>query len=59
MTGNCAGPGSNLVTLFAYVGAIERPGTSAIVLDSSPAFFAPPQVPLDHTPVPDSPPPKA
>lgn len=58
LTGDCAAPGSHLVTLFAYVGAIERPDVSAIVLDSSPAFFAPPPVPLDHSPVPDSPPPK-
>jgi uncharacterized protein YgiB involved in biofilm formation len=59
MTGDCAGPGSNLVTLFAYVGAIERPDTSALVLESSPAFFAPLPVPLDHAPIPDAPPPKA
>jgi hypothetical protein len=59
ITGGCAGPGSNLVSLFAFVGAIERPQDSTIVLGSSPAFFAPPTVPLDRTAVPDSPPPKA
>jgi hypothetical protein len=59
LSNGCAAPGANLVTLFAYAGPIERPVTPAVALDSSPAFVAVPVVPLDHTRLPDSPPPKA
>src|SRR5687768_775608 len=38
MTNACDGPGSQLLTLFAYLGATERPVTTAVDLDSTPAF---------------------
>ena len=59
MTNACDGPGAHLATLFAYIGAIERPVTSAMALDSSPAIVVSPSSPLFRELAPDSPPPKA
>jgi hypothetical protein len=59
MSNACAGPGQNLVTMFAYLGAIERPVSTTVVLESAPSYlraFAPPHF---RTVTPDSPPPKA
>jgi hypothetical protein len=59
MTNACDGPGSHLVTLFAYIGAIERPATATVVLDSSPAVNPSPSSPRFRELTPDAPPPKA
>lgn len=59
MRNACEGPGTHLLTLFAYLGAIERPVSATVILDSTPA---PPQaqaVPHFRSLTPDSPPPKA
>lgn len=59
MTNACGGPGTNLVSLFAYLGAIERPLSSAVILEFSAALVPPPAPPLYHFTTPDAPPPKA
>jgi hypothetical protein len=59
MTNACDGPGSQLLTLFAYNGTTERPLTTAVSLDSTPAFVPPPTSPLYRITRPDAPPPKA
>ncbi len=59
MSNACDGPGTHLAGLFAYLGAIERPATSTIVLDSTPAFIPASAAPLFQDITPDSPPPKA
>ena len=59
MTNACDGPGSQLLTLFAYIGATERPVSSAIDLDSTPAFTPASTSPLFRVTRPDAPPPKA
>ena len=59
MTNACDGPGSQLLTLFANLGAIEPPVTAAIDLDSTPAFLPASTSPLFRVTRPDAPPPKA
>ena len=59
MTNACDGPGANLVSLFAYLGAIERPVSTTIDLDSAPAFISASTSPLFRVTRPDAPPPKA
>ena len=59
MTNACDGPGTNLVSLFAYLGAIERPVTTAIDPDSAPAFISASTSALCRVTSPDAPPPKA
>ena len=59
MTNACDGPGSQLLTLFANIGAIEPPVTAAIDLDSTPAFLPASTSPLFRVSRPDAPPPKA
>ena len=59
MSNACDGPGTHLASLFAYLGAIERPAVSTIVLDATPAFIPAPAAPLYQDITPDSPPPKA
>ena len=59
MTNACDGPGTNLMSLFAYLGAIERPVSTAIDLDSAPAFISASTSPLFRVTRPDAPPPKA
>lgn len=59
MTNACDGPGSQLGTLFACVGAIERPATSTVVLESTPAVIPSPSSPRFQELSPDAPPPKA
>ena len=59
MTNACNGPGSHLTTLFAYIGAIERPATSAVDLDSMPAVIPSPSSLRFQELTPDAPPPKA
>ena len=59
MTNACDGPGSQLLTLFANIGAIEPPVTAAIDLDSTPALLPAPTSPLFRVTRPDAPPPKA
>ena len=59
MTNACDGPGTNLMSLFAYLGAIERPVSTAIDLDSAPAFISASTSPLYRVTRPDAPPPKA
>ena len=59
MTNACDGPGSQLLTLFAYIGATEPPVSSAIDLDSTPAFMPASTSPLFRDTRPDAPPPKA
>jgi hypothetical protein len=59
MTNACEGPGSHLTTLFAYIGAIERPATPAVVLDSTAAIPPSSSSPRFRELTPDAPPPKA
>ena len=59
MNNACDGPGSHLTTLFAYIGAIERPATSAVELDSTPAVIPSPSSLRFRELTPDAPPPKA
>jgi len=59
MTNACDGPGSQLLTLFANIGAIEPPTTAAIDLESAPAFLPASTSPLFRVTRPDAPPPKA
>jgi len=59
MRNSCEGPGTHLLTLFAYLGAIERPVAGIVVLDSAPAHLGTFAAPHLRTLAPDSPPPKA
>ena len=60
MTNACDGPGTNLVSLFAYLGAVERPVATAIDLDFTPAFVSGVDLPCStESARPDAPPPKA
>ncbi len=59
MTNACDGPGTNLISLFAFLGAIERPVATAVTLESSPAFVPPSDTPTFRFTTPDAPPPKA
>jgi hypothetical protein len=59
MTNACDGPGAQLVSLFAYLGAIERPLATGITLGYTAAFIRPPAPPLFQVTTPDAPPPKA
>src|SRR3954452_12280544 len=42
MTNGCAGPGVQLTGLFAYIGVIETPASSSIVLEPGLVRHAPP-----------------
>ena len=54
----CDGPGSHLTTLFAYVGVLESPASSAVTLEST-AVTLPSSTPLlVRIASPDAPPPK-
>lgn len=59
MTNSCDGPGQQLVNLFAFVGVLETPHSSSMVLPSSAAFIAPQPPLLVSLAIPDAPPPKA
>jgi hypothetical protein len=59
MTNACEGPGSHLTTLFANIGDIERPATTAVVLDSTAAPRPSSSSPRFRELTPDAPPPKA
>ena len=59
MTNACGGPGTQLLGLFAFLGAIERPESSVIVLESSAAVAPAPASPLHQFLTIDAPPPKA
>lgn len=59
MTNACDGPGSHLTTLFAYIGAIERPAASMVVPASTAAVLSSASSPRFRELTPDAPPPKA
>jgi hypothetical protein len=59
MTNACDGPGTHLASLFAFIGVLESPATSSIVLDSIAAFIPTPAPLLYRLATPDAPPPKA
>jgi hypothetical protein len=59
MSNTCAGPGSQLLRLFALIGVLERPDTPAAVLDSSLADVLAAASPIARLSTPDAPPPKA
>jgi hypothetical protein len=59
MSNACGGPGSQLLHLFAYLGAIEHPGSTAITFESSVSFVPPSSTPLPQFTTVDAPPPKA
>jgi hypothetical protein len=54
----CDGPGRHLTTLFAYVGVLESPASSTIVLESTSAAITEPAPLLYRLATPDAPPPK-
>lgn len=59
MTNACDGPGAQLLSMFAYLGAIEPPITSDITLESAAAIVSPGDFPIFRFTSPDAPPPKA
>jgi hypothetical protein len=59
MSNACEGPGTHLASLFAFVGAIEPPHSSAILLESSAALAPAAAAPRHRIPTIDVPPPKA
>jgi hypothetical protein len=59
MSNACGGPGTHLLSLFAYLGAIERPVTTEFTLDDAAAMMPPPARTHFRTTTPDAPPPKA
>lgn len=58
MSNSCDGPGSHLSTLFAYVGVLESPASTAATMESAPLAVTPPSSPLYRLTTPDAPPPK-
>ena len=54
----CSGPGTHLTTLFAYVGVLESPASSAVTLESTAVALPPSAPPLYRLASPDAPPPK-
>lgn len=59
ITNVCDGPGTHLLSLFAFVGEIEAPAATSITLDAGAAYI-PAQPPLlRQLSLPDAPPPKA
>lgn len=58
MTNNCDGPGSQLTTLFAYVGVLESPASTAVTIESAPLTVTPASPLLYRLATPDAPPPK-
>jgi hypothetical protein len=59
MSNACDGPGTHLMSLFAYLGAIERPASTEIALASVAAVIPSATSPLFRFSSPDAPPPKA
>ncbi len=59
MTNACEGPAAHLLSMFAYVGTIERPLSTEVTLHSAAAFIQPSSSLLHRFSTPDSPPPKA
>lgn len=59
MSNACDGPGAHLLSLFAYLGAIEPSAAATITLESA-AALPPASAPIRlRTTTPDAPPPKA
>src|SRR5688500_2322540 len=59
MSNACDGPGAQLLTLFANIGAIEPPVAAPVDLDSMPVFLPASTSPLFRFTRPDAPPPTA
>src|SRR4026208_1008757 len=59
MSNGCDGPGQQLTTLFAYVGVLESPQSSPVVVDPTAAHIAPSAPLLYPLAIPDAPPPKS
>jgi hypothetical protein len=59
MSNACDGPGTHLIGLFAFLGAIERPQSTTLVLESRAAFLPVQAPPLSQFISIDAPPPKA
>ena len=58
MTNSCDGPGTHLTTLFAYVGVLESPASTAVTIESAPVILAASSPLLYRLATPDAPPPK-
>jgi len=58
MTNACDGPGTHLASLFAFIGVLETPAASSVVIGSNSVFSAPPEPLLYRLATPDAPPPK-
>ncbi|HWI20371.1 MAG TPA: hypothetical protein VNT81_21600 [Vicinamibacterales bacterium] len=58
ITNTCDGPGTHLLSLFAFTGEVERPSTPSSMLDAGAAFTPPPPPLLGRLSLPDAPPPK-
>ena len=59
MSNACAGPGTHLITLFAYLGGIEAPASNEVTLESAAAVVPTTARSLSRFISPDAPPPKA
>lgn len=59
ITNACDGPGTHLLTLFAFNGPPEPPSSSSVVLESVAATASPAPPLLYQLSIPDAPPPKA
>jgi hypothetical protein len=59
MTNACDGPGTQLLSLFAFVSTIDEPASSSTILESSVAFVPPTPPLLARLALPDAPPPKS
>jgi hypothetical protein len=59
MSNACDGPGTHLASLFVFLGAIERPESVVLALESSPVFVPASATPLRLFLTIDAPPPKA
>ncbi len=58
ITNACDGPGSQLLSLFAFVSTVDEPVISSTILDSTSSFVPPAPPVLARLSLPDAPPPK-
>jgi hypothetical protein len=59
ITNACDGPGTELLSLFAFVSTIDEPIASSTILESTSSFVPPAPPLLSRLALPDAPPPKS